>query len=54
MENIISKALKDNELSHDYFTTIINGERNYRELKKSIRMMKNQKTKIKDGIGNWN
>lgn len=30
----MSKALKDNELSHDYFTTIINGERNYRELKK--------------------
>ena len=32
----ISKALIDKETSHEYFTTIINEERNYRELKKAL------------------
>ena len=40
IERIISKALIDKEISHEEFTTIINEERNYRELKESIRMMK--------------
>ena len=34
----------DNEISHEDFTTIINEERNYRDLKERIRMMKSQKT----------
>ena len=42
IENTISKALKDNEISHEDFTTIRNEERTHRELKESIRMMKSQ------------
>ena len=34
--------LIDDEISHKDFTTIINEERNYRELKESIRMMESQ------------
>ena len=44
IESIISKALIDNEISHENFTTIINDEKNYRELKESIRMMKSQRS----------
>ena len=36
----ISEALINNQISHEDFMTIINEERNYRELKESIRMMK--------------
>ena len=32
----------NNQISHEDFMTIINEERNYRELKASIRMMKGQ------------
>ena len=39
IENKISKALMDNEISHEDFETIINKEKKYRELKESIRMM---------------
>ena len=39
IESKISKALMDNEISHEDFETIINEEKKYRELKKSIRMM---------------
>ena len=35
----------NNQISHDDFMTIINEERNYRELKESIRMMKGQEDK---------
>ena len=42
-ESKISEALIDNEISHEDFTTIINEERNYCELKKRIRMMKSQR-----------
>ena len=35
----ISKALMDNEISHEDFETIINEEKKYRELKESIRML---------------
>ena len=38
----IFEALINNEISHEDFMTIINEERNYRELKESIRMMKGQ------------
>ena len=45
IESKISDALINNQLSHEDFTTIINEERNYRELKESIRMMKGQEGK---------
>ena len=45
IESKISKALMKNQVSHDDFMTIINGERNYRELKESIRMMNGQEDK---------
>ena len=40
IENTISKALIDNEISRENSTTIIKDERNYPELKENIRMMK--------------
>ena len=39
----ISEALISNQISH--FITIINEERNYRDIKESIRMMKGQEDK---------
>ena len=39
----ISKALINNDISHKDFMTIINEEKNYRELKESIRMMNSQR-----------
>ena len=45
IENKISEALINNQISHEDFITIINEERNYRELKESIRMMKGQDDK---------
>ena len=44
IENKISKALTDNEISHEDFETIINEEKKYRELKESIRMMNIQRS----------
>ena len=41
----ISEALMNNQISHEDFMTIINEERNYRELKESIRMMKGPEDK---------
>ena len=43
IENKISKALMDNEISHEDFETIINEEKKCRELKESIRMMNSQR-----------
>ena len=43
IESKISKALMDNEISHEDFETIINEEKKYRELKESIRMMNSQR-----------
>ena len=43
IESKTSKALINNEISHEDFKTIINEENNYRELNKNIRMVKNQK-----------
>ena len=39
IESKISKALMDNEISHEDFKTIIDEEKKCRELKESIRMM---------------
>ena len=44
IESKISEALINNEISHEGFMTIINEEKNYRELKESIRMMKSQRS----------
>ena len=44
IESKISGALKNNEISHADFMTIINEEKNYRELKESIRMMISQRS----------
>ena len=41
----ISETLMNNQISHEDFMTIINEERNYRELKESIRMIKVQEDK---------
>ena len=43
IESKISEALISNQISHEGFITIINEERNYRELK--VRMMKGQEDK---------
>ena len=45
IDSKISEALINNQISHEDFMTIINEERNYRELKKSIRMIKGQEDK---------
>ena len=45
IESKISEALINNQISHEDFMTIINEERNYREFKKIIRMMKGQEDK---------
>ena len=44
IENKISKALTDNEISHEDFETIINEEKKYREFKEGIRMMNIQRS----------
>ena len=41
----MSEALMNNQISHEDFMTIINEERNYRELTESIRMMKSDENK---------
>ena len=46
IENKISKALIDNEISHEGFETIINKEKIYRELKESIRMMNSHRNDV--------
>ena len=44
IENLISQALINSKISHEDFMTIINQERNYRELKERIRMIKSQRS----------
>ena len=44
IESKISKALIDNEISHEVFETIINEGKEYQELKESIRMMNSQRS----------
>ena len=48
IESKISEALMNNQISHEDFMTGINEERNYRELKESIRMIKGQADKKAD------
>ena len=43
-ESKISKALINNEISHEDFMTIINEQKKYRELKESIRIVKGQRS----------
>ena len=45
IESKISEALINKQISHEDFITIINEEKNYRELKERIRMMKGQEDK---------
>ena len=45
-ESKISEALINNEISHEYFMTILNEEKEYRELKESIRMMNSQRSDV--------
>ena len=52
IESTIAKALIGNEISYKDFKTFINKDRNYPELKKSIKMMKSDTEKsslIEDG-----
>ena len=42
IESKISEALINNQISQEDFIILINEERNYRELKESIKMMKDQ------------
>ena len=44
IKNKISKALMDNEISHEDFKTIIYEEKKYHELKESIRMMNSHRS----------
>ena len=44
IESKISKALMDNEISHEDFETIINEVKKYRELKEIIRMMNSERS----------
>ena len=44
IERKISEALKSNGISHEDLMTIINEEKKYGELKKSIRMMNSQRS----------
>ena len=45
IESKVSEALINNEISHEDFIMIINNEeKNYRELKESIRMMNSQRS----------
>ena len=44
IESKISKALLNNEIEHEDFTTIIDEEKKYQGLKESIRMMNSQRS----------
>ena len=44
IENKISKALINNDISHEDFVTIIDEEEKRRVLKENIRMMKSQRS----------
>ena len=44
IEDKVSEALINNEISREDFMVIINEEKNYRELKESVRMMNSQRS----------
>lgn len=50
IKNVISKALIEREISHEDFTAIISKVGNYHKQKESIKMMKNQRWNIENGI----
>ena len=43
-ESETSKALMDNDISHEDFETILDEKKKYQELKESIRMMNSQRS----------
>ena len=47
IEDKVSEALINNEISHEDLMKIINEEKNYRDLKEIIRMMNSQRTDLK-------
>ena len=53
IESKISKALINNEISHEDFVTIINEEKNYWELKEIIRMMNSQRSNTEKKLFDW-
>ena len=59
IERKISRALLNNEISHNDFETIMNEDKKYRELKESIRMINSQRNNtkkinlIEEGKKNW-
>ena len=44
IESKVSEELRNNEISHEDFMTVINEEKKYREIKESIRFMNNQRS----------
>ena len=52
IENKISEAVINSEISHENLVTIINKEKKYRELKESIRMMNSQRSHTKKNLSN--
>ena len=48
IESKISEASVNNEISHEVFMTIINEEKEYWELKESIRMMNSQRNDVRN------
>ena len=46
IESKMSESLISNEINHENFMTIINEQRNYREVKESIRIIKGERSKI--------
>ena len=52
IEKKIFEALISNEIGHEGFMIAINEERNYRELKESIRMMKSQRSNTEE-VKKW-
>ena len=44
IESKISQALKNNEIEHEDFVTILDEEKKYRKLKGSIRTMNSQRS----------
>ena len=46
IESKISEALKNNEISHEDFETVINEEKKYRELKERITMINSQRSDV--------
>ena len=44
IESKLSEALRNNEISHEVFMTVINEEKKYQKLKESIRMVNSQKS----------